>query len=815
MQKEQTKLIKEKILNEKVDRFNNGDTPNKIFFQNYKTVIKRKAISSLRDDEGVVKRDLPDILNVAHNFFQKLFKRKVVDDHVIDSFLQNIPTIDHDDPFVRNLMALITLEELENIIFSFKNCKAPGIDGLGIEFYKMTFNVIKNELLDVLNVMLRERFIPRKIKTGLIKLIHKGGDECDIETYRPITLLNLDYKILSKIIDERLKPILDKVLHNSQYAKKSSSIKNMNNLIRDITDDMQDQSVDSFLLQVDFCKAFDSISHEFLNICLKKMGFPDTFIQMLYAFDKNATSKLLINGHLSKIIKLECGARQGDPLGMDKFIIVLNVLLVCIDSGSLIVPYRASTNKCFLTAAFADDVYSFVNSLSSLLRILYHVKKFKSASGLSMNTRKTKGMFFDKSHVHNISMLPLSPTNWNQPMEILGVPYGDPNWQLSFWKDICKEIGSDLNVYKVVGGTLDAKAIISKTKVLPKISYIASTRAVPTEIKIKIDHMLLNYIVPHRKTYLKIGDFAAPRNKGGYDIDDVNMHASLFLLSGLLKYIQKIIQGQALDNSDFFIEYNIGWQICKYLGVPINLACPHRSRPNKIYGEILEIIRVNKIPADLLIEGKIKSIYKYVVSKDYTGGLYPKYIRLHDSVLPNYLKTFNFNVHYNLLPVKRLFRDYALDNDSRCNFCDLHPDTHSHIFSQCKKLDFLWKFLDEVLRVLNVCSGDFSFTQARRLYDYDMVNSRFPKADEKYIIYLNSVVNHNIWRYSKKIQHENILFDQAQLIKNVVRSLIARKSMDDRLKSCSRIDNLEALCNAASFVQNVFSQTLMVNNNGR
>ena len=265
----------------------------------------------------------------------------------------------------------------------------------------------------------------------------------------------------------------------------------------------------------------------------------------------------------------------------------------------------------------------------------------------------------------------------------------------------------------------------------------------------------------------------------------------------------------------FFIEYNIGWQICKYLGVPINLACPHRSRPNKIYGEILEIIRVNKIPADLLIEGKIKSIYKYVVSKDYTGGLYPKYIRLHDSVLPNYLKTFNFNVHYNLLPVKRLFRDYALDNDSRCNFCDLHPDTHSHIFSQCKKLDFLWKFLDEVLRVLNVCSGDFSFTQARRLYDYDMVNSRFPKADEKYIIYLNSVVNHNIWRYSKKIQHENILFDQAQLIKNVVRSLIARKSMDDRLKSCSRIDNLEALCNAASFVQNVFSQTLMVNNNGR
>ena len=336
LQKEQTKFIKEKILNEKVDKFNNGDTPNKIFFQKYKTVIKRKFIHSLRDDEGGVQNKLPDILYIAHQYYQNLFKKKLVDENVMDSFLRNLPQISQDSFFVRNLMVAITIEELEHIVFSFKNCKAPGIDGLGIEFYKKVFGLIKYELLDVLNLMLRERFIPRKIKTGVVKLIHKGGDECDIETYRPITLLNLDYKILSKIMDERLKPILDDILHNSQFAKKGKSIKDMNNLIRDIVDDMEDQSVDSFLLQVDFRKAFDSISHEFLNKCLKKMGFTDNFIQMLYAFDRNATSRLLINGHLSKIFKLECGARQGDPLGMDKFIIVLNVLLVSIDNDKLV-----------------------------------------------------------------------------------------------------------------------------------------------------------------------------------------------------------------------------------------------------------------------------------------------------------------------------------------------------------------------------------------------------------------------------------------------------------------------------------------------
>ena len=256
----------------------------------------------------------------------------------------------------------------------------------------------------------------------------------------------------------------------------------------------------------------------------------------------------------------------------------------------------------------------------------------------------------------------------------------------------------------------------------------------------------------------------------------------------------------------FFIEYNIGWQVCKYLGVPINLACPHRSQPNAIYKKILEIISENQVPANLLIEGKIKSIYNYVISRNYAGGLFPKYNRMHDSIFPNYLKTFNFKLHYNLLPVKRLFVEFALDNDSRCNFCNLNPDTHSHLFSQCEKLKVLWRFLDEILILLNVASEDFSFTHARRMYDYDMVNTRFAKADEKFILYLNSVVNYNIWRYSKKIQYENVSFDESQLMRNVVRTLVARKNIDDRLKTCSRIENLDNLCNAAVFVKNVFLQ---------
>ena len=123
----------------------------------------------------------------------------------------------------------------------------------------------------------------------------------------------------------------------------------MNALIRDIIQEMDEQCIDSFLLKIDFHKAFDSISREFLYKCFEKMGIPYDFILSLMSLDVHSTAKLLINGHLSNVIKLERGARQGDPssTGMDKFIVVMNVLIVCLYSDSLISPYHSITNKTF------------------------------------------------------------------------------------------------------------------------------------------------------------------------------------------------------------------------------------------------------------------------------------------------------------------------------------------------------------------------------------------------------------------------------------------------------------------------------------
>ena len=110
------------------------------------------------------------------------------------------------------------------------------------------------------------------------------------------------------------------------------------------------------------------------------------------------------------------------------------------------------------------------------------------------------------------------------------------------------------------------------------------------------------------------------------------------------------------------------------------------------------------------------------------------------------------------MPVKRWFTDYGLDTDSRCNFCNIYADNDSHIFCKCTKLNRLWDFLDEVLGLLNIDVNMYSFVGRRQSFDYDCDNTRLPKSIETVIVYINYVVNINIWRDKVgKLSHRNLM----------------------------------------------------------
>ena len=111
----------------------------------------------------------------------------------------------------------LTINEIKKIIFSMKQYKSPGLDGIINEFYQIYWDTIKEDLFEVLLEMFDNIEICDSQSRGMLTLLHKGGGDIDnIRNWRPIALLNSDYKIISKLLANRMKPVLNKIIHTDQ-----------------------------------------------------------------------------------------------------------------------------------------------------------------------------------------------------------------------------------------------------------------------------------------------------------------------------------------------------------------------------------------------------------------------------------------------------------------------------------------------------------------------------------------------------------------------------------------------------------------------
>ena len=571
---------------------------------------------------------------------------------------------------------------------------------------------------------------------------------------------------------------MENYIHPSQYANKGKPIWELNCVIRDIFNEMQNENpVDSFMVRIDFRKAFDCISFNYLYKVMEKMGLPSKFIAMVKSTDTNISSKIIINGGKSQRVQVKRGTRQGDPLSMDKFIIALNPLLNVLHQCNRIQKYVSMSNKNFLTLANADDLTVVTNSLTSLLHIKNIIENFAGISGLNINIDKTIGFFFNKLNVHRIQDLPY--THWNNNAIILGIPYGSESFIELFWKEKFQEFDQEIKFYKSFSYlTLQAKAIISKSKLLPKMSYVSSTLIMPNHIKSKIEDRMVKFIVPHGKTFLTIKELSARRDMGGIDLANIVLHCNIMLVRNVIQYIKTKKANTLLRPEHYFIEYNLGHQLSSLYNLRIDNRTSHAFRPNAFYSYVLDILKYFKnlgLEDDDFLNGKVNVIYKIVLEKLNVYNFTMKWRLLHVKFLPNYLLSFNYRVHFDLLPVKAKFMMYALDNDSRCRFCNLGYESSVHIFAKCLKLGVVWDFFNEVMALLNI---NFDFFVKRRLWvQFDVMSLSCTNRDSfKLLLYLYTVINYHIWKLRNQCVHQSVSFDHKTLVSNIIRSIGSRRN---------------------------------------
>jgi len=172
------------------------------------------------------------------------------------------------------------------IIKTFKNGKSPGTDGLPIEFYKIFWNNIKDLILDSFSYSYENKNMTISQKQSIITLLSKKDNDTRLfKNWRPISLLHVDYKIMTKCIATRLKVVLTKIINENQsgFIKGRYIGDNIRSLL-EVIDLTEDENLPCIILSIDFEKAFDSISWKFLKKCLTFFNFGDSFQQWIDIF---------------------------------------------------------------------------------------------------------------------------------------------------------------------------------------------------------------------------------------------------------------------------------------------------------------------------------------------------------------------------------------------------------------------------------------------------------------------------------------------------------------------------------------------------
>ena len=262
--------------------------------------------------------------------------------------------------------------------------KSPGNDGLTKEFNVCFFKDVGQYLIDALNLSFDYGMLPTSQRRAVITLVEKkGNDKRYFKNWRPISLINVDTKILAKSLALRIKKVLSSLIHSDQTAYvKGRYIGESVRLINDVLEFTDHEKIEAILFSANFEKAFDSIEHSFLFSAFTCFGFDDDFIQWVRTLLNNAESCVINNGHSKGYFLLERGTRQGDPLSAYLFILALEILFIQIRNNREIHGIEIDDVMIKLSA-YADDTYFFTLDSQSLQIILKVCENFSEYSTLN------------------------------------------------------------------------------------------------------------------------------------------------------------------------------------------------------------------------------------------------------------------------------------------------------------------------------------------------------------------------------------------------------------------------------------------------
>ena len=425
------------------------------------------------------------------------------------------------------------MEELDKALKSSKKHSAPGPSGFTYNWWRKFWPYLKYLLLITTQSIFNNNRLPKSQSYGMISLLPKGEkDRYYLENWRPLTMLSCAYKLISKCIADRINNVLYKLIHKDQngFVPGRTIHESLRNT-QDIIDHIKKKNKTGMMILVDFKKAFDSISHEYIYKVLRSFGFCEYIIKWIKILIGNYYVSTINGGRIANRFKLNRGCKQGDPISSAIFILAIEILCEKLRNSPTLKGLSYKTGNILLSL-FADDMTIFLEHSEEQLReAIKIINDFKKLSGLEIQLQKTQITIFGKKP-ENINICPEIKLQRRSDFKLLGI-------QFDVDKDITKEEEEKLIEkvktkakhwqYRFI--TPMGKCDAARSFLMSQLNHYHAVRPITVATQIRLEKIIDTFIHPIRKgnkqayKYISSHDAQADKQNGG--INEPNIINSL------------------------------------------------------------------------------------------------------------------------------------------------------------------------------------------------------------------------------------------------------------------------------------------------